>query len=231
MPSLQPKLPQPASSCLPAVGPALSLRALSLPSPPSHHIWVLGLGPSVTPFSRAPLSLERATPQRIPLHTSRPGSPAGPVRPGGPTGPGGPRSPDAPGAPCLPGSPWGTATRRMRARSEAPPSPSGEGADRGSVQTVRSGGSLGVARPPRAPGEERPPEPGGAQLARRKGRPHSPMGRAGRGILAHHAAPADRRCPSDRPDPGDLEDRRDPEGGEEGGENLRSDTEPPPAPP
>lgn len=39
------------------------------------------------------------------LHTSLPGSPAGPVRPGGPTGPGGPRSPLPPGPPCFPGSP------------------------------------------------------------------------------------------------------------------------------
>ena len=94
-----------------------------------------------------------------------------------------------------------------------------------------AGGSLGAAGPLRAPAEEPPAEPGWARPARRKGHPHSPMGRAGRGILAHHAAQADQRCPSDQPDPGDLEDRRDPEGGEEGGENLRSDTEPPPAHP
>lgn len=49
-----------------------------------------------------------------------------------------------------------------------------------------------------------------APLTQRKGHPHSPMGRAGQGILSHHAVRADQQCPSDQPDPGDLEDHRDP---------------------
>lgn len=112
-PSIQlPKLP---SAFLP-----LHRFLVSVPSPPtvttSHRNQALG--PS-RPSRHPPLQDTRTGPgwpgtplpgkghpPRLPLLTSRPGSPAGPVRPGGPTGPGGPRSPDAPGAPCLPGSPW-----------------------------------------------------------------------------------------------------------------------------
>ena len=160
----------------------------------------------------------KSQPQWVPLLTSRPGSPEGPVRPGGPTGPGGPRSPDAPGAPCLPGSPWGQ-QQGGKCSSEALLSLSGEGADQGSVLSMEQVAARSLA--PRTLGEEPLWEPGWAQLAQRTGHPHSPMGQAGRGILAHHAVQADRRCPVDQPDPGDLEDHQDPERGEERGKHLR----------
>lgn len=160
----------------------------------------------------------KSQPQWVPLLTSRPGSPEGPVRPGGPTGPGGPRSPDAPGAPCLPGSPWGQ-QQGGKWSSEALLSLSGEGADQGSVLSMEQVAARSLA--PRTLGEEPLWEPGWAQLAQRTGHPHSPMGQAGRGILAHHAVQADRRCPVDQPDPGDLEDHQDPERGEERGKHLR----------